>query len=76
MDWEKRMRKVEHPVRVAIIDALRNNKEPMPLTDIARAVGQPVSNCSYHINALIKFGDVKALESTAPRMFEFVNNDR
>src|SRR5262249_29392707 len=45
-----------HPVRAAILDAMR---EPATAADVARAIGQSPQNVAYHVRRLEKVGLVE-----------------
>jgi DNA-binding transcriptional ArsR family regulator len=47
-----------HPVRLAILDVLREREEATA-TDCAAVVGESVQSCSYHLRALGKLGVVE-----------------
>jgi DNA-binding transcriptional ArsR family regulator len=47
-----------HPVRMAIIDALREH-EVATATDCADVVGESVQSCAYHLRTLAKLGLVE-----------------
>jgi DNA-binding transcriptional ArsR family regulator len=51
-----------HPVRLAIIDLLRE-REAATATECAPLVGESVQSCAYHLRTLAKLGVVEEVES-------------
>jgi len=55
-----------HPVRLAILDVLREQEEATA-TDCAAVVGESVQSCAYHLRTLNKLGVVEAAPSADRR---------
>lgn len=55
----QQVRALNHPTRVAILEALR---EPMAAASVARAIGQPRQLVSYHMRMLAEAGLIALLE--------------
>lgn len=54
----ERIRALAHPVRLQILDLLDRGGEATA-TECARAIGQTVANCSFHLRTLAKYGFVQ-----------------
>lgn len=52
------LRALAHPVRLALLDALRQENE-LTATSAARLVGESPSNCSFHLRVLAEHGLVE-----------------
>jgi DNA-binding transcriptional ArsR family regulator len=55
-----------HPVRLAILDVLRDREEATA-TDCAAVVGESVQSCAYHLRTLSKLGVVETAPSNDRR---------
>ncbi|HEV2783843.1 MAG TPA: helix-turn-helix domain-containing protein [Actinophytocola sp.] len=54
----KELRALAHPLRMRLLQLISQDG-PLTATQCARAVGESVANCSYHINTLAKYGYVE-----------------
>ena len=52
---------MSHPVRLALMDALRD-EGPLTATQAAELVGESPANCSFHLRTLAKYGFVHEAE--------------
>lgn len=52
------LRALSHPVRLALLEALRD-EGPLTATQAAERVGESASNCSFHLRTLAKYGFVE-----------------
>lgn len=52
------MRAVSHPVRIALLEALRE-RGPLTAAQAADIVGESPANCSFHLRTLAKYGFVE-----------------
>ncbi|HEX3424809.1 MAG TPA: helix-turn-helix domain-containing protein [Acidimicrobiales bacterium] len=55
------LRALSHPVRLALIDALRE-EGPLTATQAAELVGESAANCSFHLRTLARYGFVDEAE--------------
>lgn len=55
------LRALSHPVRLALIDALRE-EGPLTATQAAELVGESAANCSFHFRTLARYGFVDEAE--------------
>jgi DNA-binding transcriptional ArsR family regulator len=56
-----RWRAYTHPVRVAILQLLEDER-PRRVTDIAEAIGAPVNSTSFHLRTLARYGLIEPVE--------------
>lgn len=57
----RELRAMSHPVRLALMDALRD-EGPLTATQAAELVGESPANCSFHLRTLAKYGFVQEAE--------------
>ncbi|QTX04144.1 ArsR/SmtB family transcription factor [Agromyces archimandritae] len=56
-----RIRALAHPIRLALLEALRNHGE-LTATEAGEAVGESAASCSFHLRMLEKYGYIERAE--------------
>jgi Helix-turn-helix domain len=66
LDEPRALHALAHPIRMALIDHLRE-REVATASDCAAAVGESVQSCSYHLRALARWGVLEEVPATDGR---------
>ena len=69
-DWAGLVPHLVHPVKLAIIEAMRWSGQPLSASDLSRVLegqGHSVGVISYHVNGLAKVGAVVKVRQRAVR---------
>jgi DNA-binding transcriptional ArsR family regulator len=69
-EWDVLVPRVVHPLKVAIIEAIRSIGQPLSASELTKVIDIeefPLSNVSYHVRRLAEVGVVKAVRKRQVR---------